>query len=1770
MVVAVLVVSLAHAQTHAWRWSFGLTSNDPENFRAVACDDADGSYYVVGDAENTGIQIGPINLLDQDQGVLIKFDAWGNIVWYSPIGGSDQETAENLAIGPDGTIYITGAFSGSCYFYNAGSSIVAQQLTSFSGSKDIYVAAFSPAGVVLWSKQFGNTNDELLPDVCADATGVAVTASYRGSMTVGGQSTSSSLSGSTYNMLVVRYDHTGTQQWMVTGGSGSDDQPANIKSDGTRIYLGAVAGNSTLSWYGAGNTLLGTSNQTRSDHVTVAFTTSGGLNWTSSINDPSNNVVGYPNLTIACSGVYVTGAVGAGSSFPNGVTVSGGNSRAYVMRLSPANGAVEWVRIGTVSSGGDRFNPRDITEGKNGILHIGGTYNGTATYGASSITSSNGVDLFVLSIGIDGALKQLSAINSTADQYLSGIAADKYGGIVVAGSFATALNVPGHALTGPSNENGFVAFAQFGDREADPVQSARFNPPNAVCATTATDLTSWMIPKTAGHATTVISSTNVSNPNNALAAWDNSRALVQGGTGEITLDLGTAIPAGEAIDIRWRRTSGGTNTPTLRYETSFDGVTWNSNVITTTRNNYIITRILVTAPTRFVRLAAQNSGASLDVDGLAYSFGTIVGGSWAGTGVSGTMLNIPASNSSTNITYSVGTAPCASSRTALVNVVSPPTATLNLSEPGPFCPGSNNGSVQLSGTSAPILRWEWSSDAFAANVNHITNTTTTQSFSNLPSTRWYRAILDGGACGFVRSSVVQVPVVDVTPPVIITQNDTTIYLTDGCDHDFHFPALIATDAPCEAPSRISRSLIVDLANPPSIPMDVTTQASFPMPIGHHRVQEVWGDASGNHTSTTYAVHVMDVAPPEITCPDTIQVFANAACQYFAPELTPMVSIVENCPKDTIVSITPGQVLPTSIHATILIRDRADQTSSCQVWLALVDTVVPVINCADTVQFTPSTGCLADVTIPAPLTVTDNCPNFTWTANATNGAWPVGDSTITYTVNDGVHVASCSTVIRVVDNAPPTPSILASGPTAFCNGGSVTLTSSSATGNLWSNGATTPSLIVTTPGLFTVTVSNASGCSSTSAAINVGVHPNPSVPSISASGATTFCAGESVTLTSSSATGNLWSNEATTPTITVSASGSYNVRVTDANGCFALSAPRTVTVNPAPGIPTITSSGPTTFCAGNGITLTCSTGTSYLWNTGATTQSIDVSTAGNFSVTVTNANGCSAQSAVTTTSVTPAPWANVNYAVTQFCTSGSVVTPVVTSSEPGQFTADPTISSLNATTGSFNAGATPPGTYTIAHTIPASGGCAAHSVATPINVSAAVWAGSDGSTSICNSTSSFDLNTLLSAGSTSGGTWIKPGNVVVPGGIVNPSPGISGTYAYRYIVTGNAPCSNDTAVFNITYLMQPQAGTDGLLSMCANGAPVALHSALGGTPSAGGTWSGPSPVSAGFFDPTTMDPGVYTYTVNASAPCTNSSAAVDVTVIPTTSDTTYTDTCNTFTWEENGQTYNVSGTYTYSTGCHLEVLVLTITPSTSTTTNINACDNYTWGVNGQQYFASGTYIASAGCHTDTLVLSITPSSGTNTNISACDNYTWGVNGQEYFASGTYIVNAGCHTDTLVLSITPSSGTNTNISACDNYTWSVNGQQYFASGTYIASAGCHTDTLVLAITPSTSNTTTASGCDSYTWSVNGQTYTTSGTYTHNNGCHTETLVLTITPSTSNTTTASGCDSYTWSVNGQSYTTSGTYTHSAGCHTETLVLSITPSTSYTTTTIACDSST
>ena len=279
--------------------------------------------------------------------------------------------------------------------------------------------------------------------------------------------------------------------------------------------------------------------------------------------------------------------------------------------------------------------------------------------------------------------------------------------------------------------------------------------------------------------------------------------------------------------------------------------------------------------------------------------------------------------------------------------------------------------------------------------------------------------------------------------------------------------------------------------------------------------------------------------------------------------------------------------------------------------------------------------------------------YLWSNGATTPSITVsaaGNYSVTNTTN-GCSASSNPTTINV--QALPIAGISVIGNTTFCQGGSVTLTATPASTYLWSNGATTQTIVATTAGNYTVQVSS-NGCSATSTAIPVIVNAIP-VASITAAGPTTFCQGGTVTLTAATASSYLWSNGATTQSITVNTSGTYGVQQTNALGCSAQATPVVVSVQSLPATPQIVANGSLALCPGATVTLSAPTAASYAWSNGATTQSITVSNAGNIGLTVANAAGCTASAAPITVSSLAAPTAAITAAgPTTFCQGGSVV------------------------------------------------------------------------------------------------------------------------------------------------------------------------------------------------------------------------------------------------------------------------------------------------------------------------------------------------------------------------------------------------------------------------------------------------------------------------------------------------------------------------------------
>ena len=269
------------------------------------------------------------------------------------------------------------------------------------------------------------------------------------------------------------------------------------------------------------------------------------------------------------------------------------------------------------------------------------------------------------------------------------------------------------------------------------------------------------------------------------------------------------------------------------------------------------------------------------------------------------------------------------------------------------------------------------------------------------------------------------------------------------------------------------------------------------------------------------------------------------------------------------------------------------------------------------------------------TLVSNIAGITWQRDGVI----VATTTPTYVVSlpgnyraiilGGTCTAYSNVLTFTVSPSPITPTIVPSGPTTFCDSGSVVLVSNFANVQWYKNGeaivgATGSTYTATQRGTYKVLATN-NNCSVFSNEIIVIVNSPALVPSIIASGATTICVGTPLTLTSNN--GNItWQKDGTTiasgvQNISVTESGTYKA-ILFGTGCPGISNAIVVSVSPSPGTPFVTPTGSTTFCDSNNLILV-STLPNVQWQkdgvniTSATTQTLTVNKSGRYRVFVSN-------------------------------------------------------------------------------------------------------------------------------------------------------------------------------------------------------------------------------------------------------------------------------------------------------------------------------------------------------------------------------------------------------------------------------------------------------------------------------------------------------------------------------------------------------------------------
>jgi gliding motility-associated-like protein len=341
----------------------------------------------------------------------------------------------------------------------------------------------------------------------------------------------------------------------------------------------------------------------------------------------------------------------------------------------------------------------------------------------------------------------------------------------------------------------------------------------------------------------------------------------------------------------------------------------------------------------------------------------------------------------------------------------------------------------------------------------------------------------------------------------------------------------------------------------------------------------------------------------------------------------------------------------------------------------------------------------------------------------------------------------------------------------------------------------------------------------------------------------ICQGSSATLDAGAGFGGYqWTGGSTSQTINVSTGGIYTVTVTQ--GICSNTDQVNVTVNP---LPTINLGGPSiAICAGDNVTLDAGPGYSYNWSTSETSQTINVNTAGLYSVTITDGNMCQNTDAVTIViqasfdaSITSGP----NYCINGGNTSFTAV-------DAGGVWSGNGISSG----GLFNPISAGVGQHLIHYSI--AGSCGdVDSILVNVYPAPVVDLGSD--FNLCSGD-----NAILDAGAGLSYNWSTSQSSqtisVNTGGL------------YSVTVTDGNNCQA-TDEITVTLINQQDATILTSGPFCSNITPVQFIGQ-----DAGGVWSGNGISAGGLFDPATAGSGTHTITYGISGTC-GDTATVNITV-----------------------------------------------------------------------------------------------------------------------------------------------------------------------------------------------------------------------------------------------------------------------------------------------------
>jgi Beta-propeller repeat len=360
----------------------------------------------------------------------------GTCLWSIRAGDANAQDGSGIAVDASGNVLVTGSFSGTMTF---GGAI----LTS-AGADDAFVAKLDALGNPLWSKRFGDLNEQIGAGIAADASGDAlVTGTFAGVTSFGGSLLASAGLG---DVFVVKLDAAGNHVWSKRFGDAGEQDGNSVAVDAvgnvlvTGFFFGAMN-------FGGGPLVSAGQN----DIFVVKLDDAGNHLWSKRFGDAGAQS-GASIAVDAAGNVLVTGSLSGTVDFGGGPLVSAGQNDIFVVKLDAAGNHLWSRRFG---DGGAQGGAGIAADGLGNVL-VTGAFSGTANFGGGPLASAGGGDVFV--VKLDGAGNHVwsKRFGDSNEQAGYSVAVDAAGNVFVTGSFSGAVDFGGGQLASAGSDDFFL------------------------------------------------------------------------------------------------------------------------------------------------------------------------------------------------------------------------------------------------------------------------------------------------------------------------------------------------------------------------------------------------------------------------------------------------------------------------------------------------------------------------------------------------------------------------------------------------------------------------------------------------------------------------------------------------------------------------------------------------------------------------------------------------------------------------------------------------------------------------------------------------------------------------------------------------------------------------------------------------------------------------------------------------------------------------------------------------------------------------------------------------------------------------------------------------------------------------------------------------------------------------------------------------------------------------------------------------------------------